>query len=216
MTIREMRSSLGNTQGEFAARYNIPFRTIQNWESGVRNPPEYIVTLLEDRVRADIINHRTATLPEKDPKKLSLPNRQDFIGTIDWLKAIRDCLGDNTVFALDESLMCQGLFSGRNDEYLVWVYGDDSLSKFNGVVVLSNHINPRYVCEKNGLKYTDFNRTVSDALSNEDILDLQGITESLSKYYFLNGESYEGIIVAPEYQERFEELAAAATEYYTE
>lgn len=37
MTIREMRVSLGNTQGEFAARYNIPFRTVQNWETGVRS-----------------------------------------------------------------------------------------------------------------------------------------------------------------------------------
>ncbi len=32
MTIREMRASLGNTRGEFAARYNIPFRTVQNWK----------------------------------------------------------------------------------------------------------------------------------------------------------------------------------------
>ena len=43
MTIRETRASLGNTRGEFAARYNIPFRTVQNWEAGVRNPPEYIM-----------------------------------------------------------------------------------------------------------------------------------------------------------------------------
>ena len=50
MTIREMRASLGNTRGEFAARYNIPFRTVQNWEAGVRNPPEYIMDLLESRV----------------------------------------------------------------------------------------------------------------------------------------------------------------------
>ena len=50
MTIREMRNSLGTTQGEFATRYNIPFRTVQNWEAGVRNPPEYIKDLLENRV----------------------------------------------------------------------------------------------------------------------------------------------------------------------
>jgi putative transcriptional regulator len=47
MDIREMRSKLGITQGEFAARYNIPFRTIQNWETGSRKPPEYIIDLLE-------------------------------------------------------------------------------------------------------------------------------------------------------------------------
>lgn len=112
--------------------------------------------------------------------------------------------------------MCQGLFAGRSDEYLVWVYGDDSLSRFNGVVVLGNRINDRYVRERNGLKYTDLNRTVSDALANEDILDMQGITEGLSNYYDRNGESFEGIIVAPEHQEKFEQLVQAASEYYTE
>ena len=33
MNIREMRTRLGDTQSEFAARYNIPFRTVQNWEA---------------------------------------------------------------------------------------------------------------------------------------------------------------------------------------
>ena len=49
MTIYEMRTALGDTQSEFAERYNIPFRTIQNWEAGVRKPPEYVVALLESR-----------------------------------------------------------------------------------------------------------------------------------------------------------------------
>ena len=216
LTIREMRMSLGDTQGEFAARYHIPFRTIQNWEAGVRNPPEYIVSLLEHKVRADLINHRTAILPANDTRKLDLPRRQNYLGALAWLSAVRAHLGEDTVFALDEALMCQGLFAGRSDEYLVWVYGDDSLSRFNGVVVLSNRINDRYVRERNGLKYTDLNRTVSDALTNEDILDMQGITEGLSKYYYRNGESFEGIIVAPEHQEKFEQLIQAASEYYTE
>ena len=50
MTIREMRNRFGDTQSEFAERYHIPFRTIQNWETGVREPPEYVVNLLESRV----------------------------------------------------------------------------------------------------------------------------------------------------------------------
>jgi len=36
MDIRELRKQLGDTQHEFAERYNIPFRTVQNWEAGVR------------------------------------------------------------------------------------------------------------------------------------------------------------------------------------
>ncbi len=214
MTIREMRTSLGNTQGEFAARYNIPFRTIQNWEAGVRNPPEYIMALLESRVRADLINRRTAALPKYNPQKRDLPKRHDYIGAIAWLKAVNDCLGNNIVFALDEALMCQGYFGGRSNEYLVWVYGDDTVTQFNGVVVLGNQVSFHNIKERNGLLYTNFNRTLSDALANESILDMQGITEAISKYYYRNGESFDGLAVAPEYQEKFDRLAEEAIDYY--
>ena len=118
------------------------------------------------------------------------------------------------MFALDEALMCQGSFGGRSDEFLVWVYGNDSLTRFNGVVVLGNHISPYYVESKNGVDYTNFNRTLFDALANESILDMQGITEAVSKYYFTNNESFDGVSIAPEYQSRFEELVDEAVNYY--
>ena len=214
MTIREMRKTLGNTQSEFAERYKIPFRTVQNWEAGMRTPPDYILDLLENKVRTDLVNRRTPKLPKYDPKKHDLPRRQDFIGSIAWLKAVRECLGENIVFALDEALMCQGYFGGRNAEYLVWVYGDDQVTRYNGVVVLGNQISPNSVKERNGLKFTDFSRTVSDAFANESILDMQGITEAISKYYYRNGESFDGIAVAPEYQEKFDKLAEEAIDFY--
>ena len=213
MNIREMRTRLGDTQSEFAARYNIPFRTVQNWEAGVRKPPEYMINLLESRIRADLINRKTIALPKYNPQKSDLPKRGDYVDAISWLKAVRDSLGENIVFALDEALMCQGNFGGRSDEYIVWVYGDDSALRFNGVVVLGNQVSPHNVKERDGLRYTDFNRTVADALANESILDMQGITEAISKYYYRNGESFEGISVAPEYQERFDKLAEEAIDY---
>ena len=111
--------------------------------------------------------------------------------------------------------MCQGNFGGRSDEYIVWVYGDNSVSDYNGVVLLGNKISSYNVKEKNGLYYTDFNRTISDAFANESILDMQGITEALSRYYYKSGNSFEGISVAPEYQERFENLASEAIDYYS-
>ena len=214
MNIREMRTRLGDTQSEFAARYNIPFRTVQNWETGTRKPPEYITALLESRIKNDLLNRKTAVLPKYSSQKLDLPKRSDYIGATAWLKAVRDCIGEPVVFALDEALMCQGSFGGRSDEFLVWVYGNDSLTRFNGVAVLGNHISPYYVESKNGVDYTNFNRTLSDALANESILDMQGITEALSRYYYRNGDSFNGIFVAPEYQVQFEKLADEAINYY--
>ena len=216
MDIREMRMRLGDTQSEFAARYHIPFRTVQNWETGLRKPPEYIMELLESRIREDLVNRKTAVLPKFDAHKSSLPKRRDYVGALSWLKAVREHLGENVVFALDEALMCQGHFGGRSDEFIIWVYGDDAVSRFNGVVVLGNRVSPYSVAEKNGLRFTDFNRTLSDALANESILDMQGITEAVSKYYYTNNESFAGISVAPEYQERFERLADEAIDYYND
>ena len=214
MNIREMRTRLGDTQSEFAARYNIPFRTVQNWETGTRKPPEYITALLESRIKNDLLNRKTAVLPKYNSQKIDLPKRSDYIGATSWLKAVRDCIGEPVVFALDEALMCQGSFGGRSDEFLVWVYVNDSLTRFNGVAVLGNHISPYYVESKNGVDYTNFNRTLSDALANESILDMQGITEALSRYYYRNGDSFNGIFVAPEYQAQFEKLADEAINYY--
>lgn len=212
--VSDFKRDLGVTQSEFAARYNIPFRTVQNWEAGVRQPPEYVVGLLEDRIRTDLVNRRTAFLPKYSPGKRDLPKRSDYVGAISWLQAVRACIRENIVFALDEALMCQGNFGGRSDEFIVWVYGNGSVSRFNGVVVLGNQISCYSVKEKNGLRYTNFNRTIADALANESILDMQGITEAISRYYYRNGSSFEGIFVAPEYQDRFEQLADEAIGYY--
>ena len=215
MDLRELRAQLGLTQQGFAERYDIPFRTVQNWETGLRRPPEYMARLLEYRIRNDLINCKTTVLPEYDPRKMDLPTRRDYVGALSWLKAIRNVISEDFVFALDEALMCQGLFGGRNDEYIVWVYGSDALSRFNGIVVLGNRISRYCVQEKNGLRFTDLNRTLSDSMANESILDFQGITEALSRYYYSNNESFLGVSVAPEYQERFERLADDATDYYS-
>ena len=87
--------------------------------------------------------------------------------------------------------------------------------KFNGVVVLGNRIGTQNIKNRNGLLYTDFNRTAYDALANENILDMQGITEAVSRYFYSNGDSFDGLFVAPEYQERFEKLANDAIHYYS-
>lgn len=56
MTVKEMRTRLGITQSEFAEKYNIPIRTIQNWECGSRECPQYVLELLEFKVMYDIEN----------------------------------------------------------------------------------------------------------------------------------------------------------------
>lgn len=56
MTIKEMREMLGLSQAQFSQRYGIPKRSIENWESGTRKPPEYLRALLERAVLEDAEN----------------------------------------------------------------------------------------------------------------------------------------------------------------
>lgn len=53
MNIREIRALTNLSQANFGKKYNIPLRTIQDWETGKRKPPIYVVELLEFKVRHD-------------------------------------------------------------------------------------------------------------------------------------------------------------------
>lgn len=57
MTIKEIRKLTGLTQRDFAKKYNIPVRSIENWEtdnpSAKRCCPDYVISLLERAVRED-------------------------------------------------------------------------------------------------------------------------------------------------------------------
>lgn len=52
--VRTLRNITGLTQAEFGNRYMIPTRSIQNWESGDREPPKYVRYLLMTNVLADV------------------------------------------------------------------------------------------------------------------------------------------------------------------
>ena len=44
--IRELRESAGENRTEVSKHIGIPVRTIEDWESGRRTPPEYIPRLI--------------------------------------------------------------------------------------------------------------------------------------------------------------------------
>ena len=54
MTILEIRKLTALNRAEFARKYNIPYRTIQDWELGKRECPQYVAELLEKAVRIDL------------------------------------------------------------------------------------------------------------------------------------------------------------------
>ena len=45
--IKAARAATGLSQVLFAKKTNVPRRTIENWESGISTPPDYVVYLIE-------------------------------------------------------------------------------------------------------------------------------------------------------------------------
>lgn len=54
MQIAEMRALLDESRMAFSKQYNIPVRTLENWESGKSQCPEYVRQLLERAVKEDV------------------------------------------------------------------------------------------------------------------------------------------------------------------
>ena len=53
MTIKELRSASGMTQQALADYLHIPKRSIENWENGTSKPTEYLLELIEYKLRAE-------------------------------------------------------------------------------------------------------------------------------------------------------------------
>lgn len=47
MDFKEIRQQSGMNKTQFAEYFNIPYRTIQNWEAGVRQCPAYVLDLIK-------------------------------------------------------------------------------------------------------------------------------------------------------------------------
>lgn len=58
MTIKELRSSTGLSQTKFSERYGIPRRTLEDWETGRRTPPEYVLDMLTFIIASEGVNHK--------------------------------------------------------------------------------------------------------------------------------------------------------------
>lgn len=53
MTFKELRKASGMTQKAFADYFNIPKRTIENWEQGVNEVPKYLIELIEYKLKKE-------------------------------------------------------------------------------------------------------------------------------------------------------------------
>lgn len=54
--IKELRESTGMNRREFCEYFEIPYRTVTEWERDNRHAPEYVLRLLEYYIRMEKLN----------------------------------------------------------------------------------------------------------------------------------------------------------------
>ena len=59
--IRELRENVGENRSEFSKHIGIPVRTIEDWESGRRTPPEYIPRLIAYQLEYEKLTEKKQT-----------------------------------------------------------------------------------------------------------------------------------------------------------
>lgn len=53
MNFKELREASGMNLKQFADYFEIPYRTIQNWEGGQRTCPEYLLKLMQYKLEKE-------------------------------------------------------------------------------------------------------------------------------------------------------------------
>ena len=51
--LKQIRSEAGMTQKQFADYFGIPYRTLQDWERGVRHMPDYLLRLIAYKMKME-------------------------------------------------------------------------------------------------------------------------------------------------------------------
>ena len=140
-----------------------------------------------------------------------------FLTNFDWFQAVVG--GQNVILRHTSALECLGLFVGYFHQKEIDVYAVEQGSYEN--------INYHIVDTFDGIDFvrlgnvlcTSVNQTFNDMLSKygtpEEVdIDEQSLVEGLSKYYFANNESFDGLHILPENLPYFNQLKEWAVEYY--
>lgn len=55
MILKQLRELSGMTRQQFCDYFSIPYRTVQDWELGNRKCPEYLLNLMEYKLKKEKI-----------------------------------------------------------------------------------------------------------------------------------------------------------------
>lgn len=64
--IKELRKATGMNRREFCEYFQIPYRTVTEWERGNRTMPDYVLRLLSYYIRTNILGEKNVELESKE------------------------------------------------------------------------------------------------------------------------------------------------------
>ena len=73
-SIASLRRSVGMSQSQFAKRFNIPVRTLQQWEQGRSAPPDYVVSMVDEILRRSGVRSKSQKhyIPDRTSWKICI------------------------------------------------------------------------------------------------------------------------------------------------
>jgi len=126
MNIRELRLRTGLSQQKFADYFKIPLRTLQNWEYGEREAPEYLLELIEYKlIKEGLI--MTSEYLKKNATKIDVVDMRDggiYLGTTTYY------LYNNHLYA-DEYHSNLNRYTGDDKVYVIIDDVKKDLNKYN-------------------------------------------------------------------------------------
>ena len=151
--VRGLRESTGMSRQEFARYFEIPYRTLQDWELGNRRIPEYLLRLMEYKTRLEGLC-RQEDAPDKRVAQTAGENSCDELSNTAYLSNI----GRYTVFRFRESrLKFIGPYSlERYDKVKEWDNGY--------MVVLAKYTHNDYLIDE----FIDLEPVLDHLLINKD------------------------------------------------
>lgn len=121
--------------------------------------------------------------------------------------------GKECILAYDTAADFLGLTNdGDSPEAKIFVLAEQKIEGTNQFLIPS--FESKEYIKKDDLLCTTVNQTIIDLLEKDG--EEQVIVESLSNYYFENGESFSGLNIPKHLMEKFKKYSVWAVEYYDE
>jgi hypothetical protein len=143
---------------------------------------------------------------------MRIESRSNYASHHDWFHSVLS--GLDVVLSHTSALECLELFDGYVNESQIDVYAIAPLPYENINCYIVDSFDNLDIVNIGGLRCTSVNQTVNDMLCDYDAIDEQSLAQGLSDYYHSNGQSFDGLIIDPQYADRFEAIRDWAVEFY--